>query len=116
MPQTRANTYRCEICGGGIALHNENGGPYGCPFSREQVADDLGLSPEQAEKGWDDGLCAARAPGSGDPCVKLDHPDEPDNHDGRHWLYRDGTYIGSEDGKEEHPPWCKCSRMCGGDQ
>jgi hypothetical protein len=52
--QTRANTYRCETCGGGIALHDANGGPYGCTASREEIAEDLGLTAEQADRGWDD--------------------------------------------------------------
>ena len=58
--QTRANTYRCETCGAGISIHGGTGGPYGCPDSREQVANSLGLTSEQAARGWDDVLPIVR--------------------------------------------------------
>lgn len=81
--QTRGSTYRCETCGGGIALHTPNGGPYGCPWTKEDVAGDLGLTPEQAARGWDDG---SKPEPSGGPqpcpeCVAGKHG----NCDGTSW-------------------------------
>ena len=42
-------------------------------------------------------FCDARAPGSGDPCVLLSHPEQPDAHDGRYWLYENGVAFDEDD-------------------
>lgn len=51
--QTRANTFRCDLCGGGIVMHTDGGGPYGCPNTAADVAENLLLTPEEAARGWD---------------------------------------------------------------